>query len=103
MATLPPRLRLHGNRGNAEYELDIQRKHQRSLENCKIIATEHDTTPNHCDRIHNLTLLQSAFTTVENGFKIYGTLRGAFEVGQAAFRGAQSLYQVAAPLAAALL
>ena len=47
--------------------------------------------------------IQSAFTTVENGLKIYGTLRGAFEVGQAAFRGAQSLYQVAAPLAAALL
>ena len=47
--------------------------------------------------------IQNAFTTVENGLKIYGTLRGAFELGQAAFRGAQSLYQVAAPIAAALL
>ena len=47
--------------------------------------------------------IQNAFTTVENGLKIYGTLRGAVELGQAAFRGAQSLYQVAAPIAAALL
>ena len=45
--------------------------------------------------------IQNAFTTVENGLKIYGTLRGAFEVGQGIYRGAQSMYQVAAPLAAA--
>ena len=47
--------------------------------------------------------IQNAFSTVENGLKLYGTLRGAFEAGQAIFRGAQSAYQIAAPLATALL
>mgnify|MGYP005670446371 CR=1 FL=1 len=47
--------------------------------------------------------IQNAFTTVENGLKLYGTLRAGFEAGQAIFRGAQSVYQVAAPFAAALL
>ena len=47
--------------------------------------------------------IQNAFNTVESGLKLYGTLRGAFEAGQVIYRGAQSMYQVAAPLAAALL
>ena len=47
--------------------------------------------------------IQNVFHTVEGGLKLYGTLRGAFEAGQAIYRGAQSMYQVAAPLAAALL
>ena len=46
--------------------------------------------------------IQNAFSTVESGLKLYGTLRGAFEVGQAIYRGAQSAYQIAAPLAALL-
>ena len=55
----------------------------------------------HVHRMHKQ--IQNAFTTVENGLEIYGTLRDAFEVGQTLFRGAQSMYQVAAPIAAALL
>ena len=47
--------------------------------------------------------IQSVFNTVEGGLKLYGTLKGAFEAGQAIYRGAQGLYQVAAPFAAALL
>ena len=47
--------------------------------------------------------IQNAFNTVESGLKLYGTLRAGFEASQAIYRGAQSIYQVAAPLAAALL
>ena len=47
--------------------------------------------------------IQNAFNTVESGLKLYGTLRGAFEAGQVIYRGAQSMYQVAAPIAAALM
>ena len=45
--------------------------------------------------------IQSAFNTLESGIKLYGTLKAGYEVGSAIFRGAQSLYRVAAPLATA--
>ena len=47
--------------------------------------------------------IQNAFHTIEGGLKLYSSIRGAFEAGQAIYRGAQSAYQIAAPLAAALL
>ena len=47
--------------------------------------------------------LQSAFHTVEEGLKIYGTLRGAWEVGKGLLAAGRNAYQVAAPIAAALL
>ena len=47
--------------------------------------------------------LQSAFETAESGLKLYGTLKGLYEVGSAAVQGARSFYQVAAPIASALL
>ena len=47
--------------------------------------------------------IQNAFSTVTDGLQLYGTLKGAFEMGQGIYRGAQAAYQIAAPLAAALL
>ena len=47
--------------------------------------------------------LQSVFETAESGLKLYGTLKGLYEVGSAAVQGARSFYQVAAPIASALL
>ena len=47
--------------------------------------------------------VQSAFNTLTEGMKIYGTLKGAFEVGKGFISGARAAYAVAAPMAAALL
>ena len=47
--------------------------------------------------------IQNAFSTITEGMQMYGTLKGAFELGQGIYRGAQTAYQVAAPIAAALL
>ena len=46
--------------------------------------------------------IQNVFHTVEGGLKLYGTLKGAYEAGQAIYRGGQALFEVAAPLAALL-
>ena len=47
--------------------------------------------------------VQSAFKNLEDGMKIYGTLRAAYEVGRGVLAAGRTAYQVAAPLAAALL
>ena len=47
--------------------------------------------------------IQNVFETAESGLKLYGTLKGLVEVGSAAVQGARSFYQVAAPIASALL
>ena len=47
--------------------------------------------------------VQNAFNTLTEGMKIYGTLRGAFEVGRGMYQGAAAFYRVAAPVVAALL
>ena len=47
--------------------------------------------------------VQGAFNTLTEGMKIYGTLKGAFEVGKGLISGARAAYAVAAPMAAALL
>ena len=47
--------------------------------------------------------IQNAFHSVEEGMKIYGTLRGAWELGKGIVAGARGAYQIAAPIAAALL
>ena len=47
--------------------------------------------------------VQGAFNTLTEGMKIYGTLKGAFEVGKGLISGARTAYAVAAPMAAALL
>ena len=47
--------------------------------------------------------IQNAFSAVTEGMQIYGTLKGALQLGQGIYRGAQAAYQVAAPIAAALL
>ena len=47
--------------------------------------------------------IQGAFNTLTEGMKIYGTLKGAFEVGKSVISGARAAYAVAAPMAAALL
>ena len=57
----------------------------------------------HVEHHHVHKQIQNVFNTVESGLKLYGTLKGAYEAGQAIYSGAQSLYQVAAPFAAALL
>ena len=46
-----------------------------------------------------LTGIKGALHTVETGLKIYGTLKGVYEVGKALYQGAQ----VAAPIVAGLL
>ncbi len=48
-------------------------------------------------------VIQSSFKNLEEGLKIYGTLRSAWEVGKGMMAAGLSAYQVAAPLAAALL
>ena len=47
--------------------------------------------------------IQGAFSTLTEGMKIYGTLKGAFDVGKSLISGARAAYAVAAPMAAALL
>ena len=47
--------------------------------------------------------IQNAFHTAEEGMKIYGTLRGLWEVGKSVVAAGRSAYQIAAPVAAALL
>ena len=47
--------------------------------------------------------VQSAFNTLTEGMKIYGTLKGAWDVGRGLYAGARTMYAVAAPMAAALL
>ena len=47
--------------------------------------------------------LQNAFHIAEEGMKIYGTLRGLWEVGKGVATGVRTAYQIAAPMAAALL
>ena len=47
--------------------------------------------------------IQKAFSTVESGLALYNTAKGAIQLGQTIFRGAQSAYQIAAPLAGVLL
>ena len=46
-----------------------------------------------------LTGIKGALNTLETGMEIYGTLKGAYQVGQAIYKGAQ----VAAPIIAGLL
>ena len=46
-----------------------------------------------------LTGIKGALHTVEEGLKIYGSLRGVYEVGKAIYQGAQA----AAPIVAGLL
>ena len=46
-----------------------------------------------------LTGIKGALHTVETGLRIYGSLRGVYEVGKAIYQGAQ----VAAPIVAGLL
>ena len=46
-----------------------------------------------------LTGIKGALHTVEQGLKIYNSLRGVYEVGKANYQGAQ----VAAPIVAGLL
>ena len=43
--------------------------------------------------------IKGALNTVETGLKIYGTIRGAYQVGQSIYKAAQ----VAAPIIAGLL
>ena len=45
--------------------------------------------------------VQSAFNTLETGLKYYGAIKGAIELGQGIYRGAQAIYSVAAPIATA--
>ncbi len=47
--------------------------------------------------------IQSSFKGLEEGLKIYGTLKSAWDVGKGMLAAGRSAYQVAAPLAAALL
>ncbi len=47
--------------------------------------------------------IQSSFKGLEEGLKIYGTLRSAWEVGKGMLAAGRSAYQVAAPIAAELL
>ena len=47
--------------------------------------------------------VQSAFHGVEEGMKIYGTLKGAFEVAKGVATAGQNFYRMAAPVAAALI
>ena len=47
--------------------------------------------------------LQSIFETAETGLKLYGMGKGLYEMGSAAVSGARAFYQVAAPIATALL
>ena len=47
--------------------------------------------------------VQSAFHGVEEGMKIYGTLKGAFEVAKGVAAAGQNFYRMAAPVAAALI
>ena len=46
-----------------------------------------------------LTGIKGALHTVEQGLKIYNSLRGVYEVGKAVYQGAQ----IAAPVVAGLL
>ena len=46
-----------------------------------------------------LTGMKGALHTIEQGLKIYNSLRGVYEVGKAIYQGAQ----VAAPIVAGLL
>ena len=55
------------------------------------------THPHH--HASELTGVKGALHTVEQGLKMYGTLRGVYEVGKAIYQGAQ----VVAPVAAGLL
>ena len=48
---------------------------------------------------NQLTGIKGALNTVETGLKIYGTLKGAYQVGQTLYRGAQAV----APIIAGLL
>ena len=48
---------------------------------------------------NQLTGIKGAINTLETGMKIYGTLKGAYQVGQALYKGAQA----AAPIIAGLL
>ena len=51
------------------------------------------------NHVHELRGIKGAMHTVEQGLKIYNSLRGVYEVGKAIYQGAQ----VAAPLVAGLL
>ena len=48
---------------------------------------------------NQLTGIKGALNTVETGLKIYGTIRGAYQVGQSIYKAAQ----VAGPILAGLL
>ena len=48
---------------------------------------------------NQLTGIKGALKTVETGLKIYGTIKGAYQVGQSLYKAAQ----VAAPIIAGLL
>ena len=49
--------------------------------------------------VQELTGIKGAMHTVEQGLKIYNSLRGVYQVGKAIYQGAQ----VAAPIVAGLL
>ena len=55
------------------------------------------TQPQH--HASELTGIKGALHTVEQGLKVYGTLKGVYDVGRAIYQGAQ----VAAPIVAGLL
>ena len=48
---------------------------------------------------NQLTGIKGALNTVETGLKIYGTLKGVYQVGQSVYKAAQ----VAGPIIAGLL
>ena len=48
---------------------------------------------------NQLTGIKGALNSLETGMKIYGTLKGAYQVGQALYKGAQA----AAPIIAGLI
>ena len=49
--------------------------------------------------IQQLTGLKGAVHTVEQGLKLYGTLKGVYDIGRSVYQGVQ----VAAPIIAGLL
>ena len=47
---------------------------------------------------NELTGLKGALATVESGLKLYGTLKGAWDVGRAVYQGARMVAPVVAGL-----
>ena len=64
--------------------------------------TKSDKNP-HCGKPHHpvAKFVQSAFHGVEEGMKIYGTLKGAYDVGKGAYAAVSSAVTAAAPYAEA--